>query len=94
MVKGFSNRSRKARMMSEMKDENDLPLFGEWQTEEYQPPIAVDGKVPASRRNTVVLMCLQTLIEFLGGWRRVWQSFREHEIATSGKLLETTKFSL
>lgn len=47
MVKGFSNRSRKARMMSEMKDENDLPLFGEWQTEEYQPPIAVDGKVGA-----------------------------------------------
>lgn len=45
MVKGFSNRSRKARMMSEMKDENDLALFGEWQTEEYQPPIAVDGKV-------------------------------------------------
>lgn len=45
MVKGFSNRSRKARMMSELKDENDLPLFGEWQTEEYQPPIAVDGKV-------------------------------------------------
>lgn len=31
-------------MMSEMKDDNDLPLFGEWQTEEYQPPIAVDGK--------------------------------------------------
>lgn len=45
MVKGFSNRSRKARMMSEQKDEKDLPLFGEWQTEEYQPPIAVDGKV-------------------------------------------------
>lgn len=47
MVRGFSNRSRKARMMSEMKDGNDLPLFGEWQTEEYQPPIAVDGKVTA-----------------------------------------------
>lgn len=46
MVKGFSNRSRKARMMSEAKNENDLALFGEWQTEEYQPPIAVDGKVP------------------------------------------------
>ncbi|KAK7884619.1 hypothetical protein WMY93_027742 [Mugilogobius chulae] len=43
MVKGFSNRSRKARMMSENKDENDLALFGEWQTEDYQPPIAVDG---------------------------------------------------
>lgn len=46
MVKGFSNRSRKVRMMSEQKDEKDLPLFGEWQTEEYQPPVAVDGKVP------------------------------------------------
>lgn len=46
MVKGFSNRSRKVRMMSESKEEKDLPLFGEWQTEEYQPPVAVDGKVP------------------------------------------------
>lgn len=45
MVKGFSNRSRKARIMSDTKNENDLALFGEWQTEEYQPPIAVDGKV-------------------------------------------------
>ncbi|KAJ3586978.1 hypothetical protein NHX12_013369 [Muraenolepis orangiensis] len=41
MVKGFSNRSRKARMMVEQKEEKDLALFGEWQTEEYQPPIAV-----------------------------------------------------
>ncbi|XP_057686590.1 DNA repair protein complementing XP-C cells isoform X2 [Corythoichthys intestinalis] len=49
MVKGFSNRSRKARMMTEQKDENDLALFGEWQTEVYQPPIAVDGKVATYR---------------------------------------------
>ncbi|XP_068187390.1 DNA repair protein complementing XP-C cells [Antennarius striatus] len=55
MVKGFSNRSRKARMMSERKDENDLPLFGEWQTEEYQPPIAVDGKVPRNDFGNVYL---------------------------------------
>ncbi|XP_045913422.1 DNA repair protein complementing XP-C cells [Micropterus dolomieu] len=54
-VKGFSNRSRKARMMSELKDENDLPLFGEWQTEEYQPPIAVDGKVPRNDYGNVYL---------------------------------------
>ncbi|XP_063065644.1 DNA repair protein complementing XP-C cells [Engraulis encrasicolus] len=46
MVKGFSNRSRKVRMASETKEEKDLPLFGEWQTEEYQPPLAIDGKVP------------------------------------------------
>lgn len=45
MVLGVSNRSRKARMMSEHKDVKDLPLFGLWQTEEYQPPVAVDGKV-------------------------------------------------
>ncbi|KAK2851147.1 hypothetical protein Q5P01_007423 [Channa striata] len=55
MVKGFSNRSRKARMMSELKDENDLALFGEWQTEEYQPPIAVDGKVPRNDYGNVYL---------------------------------------
>nr|XP_046253125.1 DNA repair protein complementing XP-C cells isoform X1 [Scatophagus argus] len=55
MVKGFSNRSRKARMMSELKDENDLALFGEWQTEEYQPPIAVDGKVPRNEYGNVYL---------------------------------------
>ncbi|XP_017266668.1 DNA repair protein complementing XP-C cells [Kryptolebias marmoratus] len=55
MVKGFSNRSRKARMMSETKDEKDLPLFGEWQTEAYQPPIAVDGKVPRNEYGNVYL---------------------------------------
>uniref|UniRef100_A0A8C4DPP9 Xeroderma pigmentosum, complementation group C n=1 Tax=Dicentrarchus labrax TaxID=13489 RepID=A0A8C4DPP9_DICLA len=55
MVKGFSNRSRKARMMAEQKDDNDLPLFGEWQTEEYQPPIAVDGKVPRNDYGNVYL---------------------------------------
>ncbi|XP_029013015.1 DNA repair protein complementing XP-C cells isoform X2 [Betta splendens] len=55
MVRGFSNRSRKARMMSEMKEENDLALFGEWQTEEYQPPIAVDGKVPRNDYGNVYL---------------------------------------
>ncbi|XP_054653423.1 DNA repair protein complementing XP-C cells isoform X2 [Dunckerocampus dactyliophorus] len=55
MVKGFSNRSRKARMMSEQKNENDLALFGEWQTEEYQPPIAVDGKVPRNDYGNVYL---------------------------------------
>ncbi|XP_068604457.1 DNA repair protein complementing XP-C cells [Brachionichthys hirsutus] len=55
MVKGFSNRSRKARMMSELQNENELPLFGEWQTEEYQPPIAVDGKVPRNDYGNVYL---------------------------------------
>lgn len=55
MVRGFSNRSRKARMMSELKDPNDLALFGEWQTEEYQPPIAVDGKVPRNDYGNVYL---------------------------------------
>ncbi|MED6279416.1 hypothetical protein CHARACLAT_000659 [Characodon lateralis] len=55
MVKGFSNRSRKARMMSKMREEKDLPLFGEWQTEEYQPPVAVDGKVPRNDYGNVYL---------------------------------------
>ncbi|XP_061688832.1 DNA repair protein complementing XP-C cells isoform X2 [Syngnathoides biaculeatus] len=55
MVKGFSNRSRKARMMTEQKDANDLALFGEWQTEVYQPPIAVNGKVPRNDYGNVYL---------------------------------------
>ncbi|KAM6976874.1 DNA repair protein complementing XP-C cells [Aplochiton taeniatus] len=55
MVRGFSNRSRKARVASEKKDKDDLPLFGEWQTEEYQPPIAVDGKVPRNDYGNVYL---------------------------------------
>lgn len=45
MVKGCSNHSRKARRMSENKDKKDLGLFGHWQTEEYQPPAAINGKV-------------------------------------------------
>ncbi|XP_048096620.1 LOW QUALITY PROTEIN: DNA repair protein complementing XP-C cells [Alosa alosa] len=55
MVKGFSNRSRKARSMAEQKEEKDLSLFGEWQTEEYQPPLAVDGKVPRNDFGNVYL---------------------------------------
>uniref|UniRef100_A0AAQ4S5U7 Xeroderma pigmentosum, complementation group C n=1 Tax=Gasterosteus aculeatus aculeatus TaxID=481459 RepID=A0AAQ4S5U7_GASAC len=55
MVRGFSNRSRKARMASEQKEENDLSLFGEWQTEEYQPPLAVGGKVPRNEYGNVYL---------------------------------------
>lgn len=46
MVKGYSNRARKARLANpQLQDQNDLGLFGHWQTEEYQPPVAVDGKV-------------------------------------------------
>ncbi|XP_051759714.1 DNA repair protein complementing XP-C cells isoform X2 [Ctenopharyngodon idella] len=55
MVVGFSNRSRKARMMSEQKGVKDLALFGVWQTEEYQPPIAVDGKVPRNEFGNVYM---------------------------------------
>ncbi|KAF5891921.1 DNA repair protein complementing XP-C cell, partial [Clarias magur] len=55
MVKGCSNRSRKARKMPENKDNKDLPLFGHWQTEEYQPPVAVDGKVPRNDFGNVYL---------------------------------------
>lgn len=49
MVKGYSNRARKARLAEpQLQDQNDLGLFGKWQTEEYQPPVAVDGKVRAA----------------------------------------------
>lgn len=48
-MKGFSNRARKARLSEpQLHDHNDLGLFGHWQTEEYQPPVAVDGKVRAA----------------------------------------------
>lgn len=48
-MKGFSNRARKARLAEpQLQDHNDLALFGRWQTEEYQPPVAVDGKVRAA----------------------------------------------
>ncbi|XP_064154495.1 DNA repair protein complementing XP-C cells [Anguilla rostrata] len=55
MVKGFSNRARKARQGTEQKDKDDLPLFGHWQTEPYQPPVAVDGKVPRNEYGNVYL---------------------------------------
>ncbi|XP_061113695.1 DNA repair protein complementing XP-C cells [Conger conger] len=55
MVRGFSNRARKARQGAEQKDKDDLALFGPWQTEEYQPPVAVDGKVPRNDFGNVYL---------------------------------------
>lgn len=56
MVKGFSNRARKARLSEpQLHDCNDLALYGHWQTEEYQPPIAVDGKVPRNEFGNVYL---------------------------------------
>ncbi|XP_061864410.1 DNA repair protein complementing XP-C cells isoform X2 [Colius striatus] len=56
MVKGFSNQARKARLAEPANcDKADLPLFGRWQTEEYQPPVAVDGKVPRNEYGNVYL---------------------------------------
>nr|XP_010588237.1 DNA repair protein complementing XP-C cells [Loxodonta africana] len=56
MVKGYSNRARKARLAEpQLQDYNDLALFGRWQTEEYQPPVAVDGKVPRNEFGNVYL---------------------------------------
>ncbi|XP_074054563.1 DNA repair protein complementing XP-C cells isoform X2 [Macrotis lagotis] len=56
MVKGFSNRARKARLADpQYRDQDDLALFGHWQTEEYQPPVAVDGKVPRNEFGNVYL---------------------------------------
>ncbi|XP_037658572.1 DNA repair protein complementing XP-C cells isoform X2 [Choloepus didactylus] len=56
MVKGYSNRARKARLAEpQLRDQNDLGLFGHWQTEEYEPPVAVDGKVPRNEFGNVYL---------------------------------------
>uniref|UniRef100_A0A8C5Q6F4 XPC complex subunit, DNA damage recognition and repair factor n=1 Tax=Leptobrachium leishanense TaxID=445787 RepID=A0A8C5Q6F4_9ANUR len=56
MVKGQSNRARKARLADpEKKDSPDLALYGLWQTEDYQPPVAVDGKVPRNEFGNVYL---------------------------------------
>ncbi|XP_008587428.1 PREDICTED: DNA repair protein complementing XP-C cells [Galeopterus variegatus] len=56
MVKGFSNRARKARLAEpQLQDYHDLGLFGHWQTEQYQPPVAVDGKVPRNEFGNVYL---------------------------------------
>ncbi|EOA97369.1 DNA-repair protein complementing XP-C cells, partial [Anas platyrhynchos] len=56
MVKGYSNQARKARLAEPAnRDKEDLALFGRWQTEEYQPPIAVDGKVPRNEYGNVYL---------------------------------------
>ncbi|PKU39541.1 hypothetical protein llap_10153 [Limosa lapponica baueri] len=56
MVKGFSNQARKARLAEPAnRDKEDLALFGRWQTEEYQPPVAVDGKVPRNEYGNVYL---------------------------------------
>ncbi|KAG8435902.1 hypothetical protein GDO86_007119 [Hymenochirus boettgeri] len=56
MVKGYSNRARKERMSDpEKRNHNDLSLFGSWQTEDYQPPVAVDGKVPRNEFGNVYL---------------------------------------
>uniref|UniRef100_A0A8C4XPW1 p125 n=1 Tax=Falco tinnunculus TaxID=100819 RepID=A0A8C4XPW1_FALTI len=56
MVKGYSNQARKARLAEPAnRDKEDLALFGRWQTEEYQPPVAVDGKVPRNEYGNVYL---------------------------------------
>ncbi|NXJ09728.1 XPC protein, partial [Odontophorus gujanensis] len=56
MVKGYSNQARKARLAEPAnRDKADLALFGRWQTEEYQPPVAVDGKVPRNEYGNVYL---------------------------------------
>ncbi|XP_045048205.2 DNA repair protein complementing XP-C cells isoform X2 [Desmodus rotundus] len=56
MVKGYSNRARRARLAEpQLQDQNDLGLFGTWQTEEYQPPVAVGGKVPRNEFGNVYL---------------------------------------
>ncbi|KAJ6668285.1 hypothetical protein lerEdw1_015662 [Lerista edwardsae] len=56
MVMGYSNQARRARMAEPAnREKKDLPLFGLWQTEEYQPPVAVDGRVPRNEFGNVYL---------------------------------------
>ncbi|KAG6939356.1 XPC complex subunit, DNA damage recognition and repair factor [Chelydra serpentina] len=56
MVKGYSNQARKARLAEPSnREKNDLALFGLWQTEEYQAPVAVDGRVPRNEYGNVYL---------------------------------------
>nr|XP_056710050.1 DNA repair protein complementing XP-C cells [Euleptes europaea] len=56
MVIGFSNQARKARMVEPAnREKKDLGLFGLWQTEQYQPPVAVDGRVPRNEFGNVYL---------------------------------------
>ncbi|XP_038627907.1 DNA repair protein complementing XP-C cells isoform X2 [Tachyglossus aculeatus] len=56
MVKGYSNRVRKARLADPRgQEQGNLALFGFWQTEPYQPPVAVDGKVPRNAYGNVYL---------------------------------------
>lgn len=68
MVKGFSNRARKARLAEPAnRDREDLALFGRWQTEEYQPPIAVDGKVASWEGRGLLLkevVCVELWVLF------------------------------
>lgn len=63
MVIGYSNQARKARMAEPAnRDKKDLPLFGLWQTEEYQPPVAVDGRVSWRRDHTITLGVVRVVI--------------------------------
>ncbi|XP_075852029.1 DNA repair protein complementing XP-C cells [Microcebus murinus] len=56
MVRGHSNRARRARRAQpQLQDRGDLGLFGRWQTEPYQPPVAVGGKVPRNEFGNVYL---------------------------------------
>ncbi|KAK2102350.1 hypothetical protein P7K49_020017 [Saguinus oedipus] len=45
MMKGYSNHAWKAQLVEhQLEEENDLGLFGYWQTEAYQPLMAMGGK--------------------------------------------------
>jgi len=42
-------------MSGQMKDALPLEIFGPWQTEDYVPPAAKDGKVPRNEYGNVEL---------------------------------------
>ncbi|XP_067854464.1 DNA repair protein complementing XP-C cells isoform X2 [Heptranchias perlo] len=56
MVKSQSNQARRARLADlENRDKGDLGLFGHWQTEPYQPPAAIGGKIPRNEFGNIYL---------------------------------------
>ncbi|CAH1782539.1 unnamed protein product [Owenia fusiformis] len=53
MVKKRVNPRKRASILDNGEDTPELPLYGLWQTEEYMPPPAFDGKVPKNEYGNV-----------------------------------------
>ncbi len=55
MVKTRARKRSTADAAPSAEDDEGMPLYGEWQTDPYEPPPAVDGIVPRSEHNHVEL---------------------------------------